>query len=184
MKNKITGNLWINLSLVLFLLVFSANGLFAAPKEKAAGASKSKTVAVDVKAGDCAACHKDKKVLPDNHVATKDMPYEGCVVCHAPGQGAGSLKGKIYGSHLHALRGIKCAMCHGQVKTPEAVEMNQCVTCHAAAKLAEKTKGIKPSNPHTSPHYGTDLDCNLCHHQHAKSENYCLQCHKFDFIVP
>lgn len=72
-----------------------------------------------------------------------------------------------------------------KAKTPEPVEMSQCVTCHGAtAKLAEKTKDIKPSNPHTSPHYGTDLDCNLCHHQHAKSENYCVQCHKFDFVVP
>lgn len=186
MKYTKNRNLWINLSLVLFLMIFSSNALFAAAKEKAAGTSKSKTAAADVKAGDCAACHKDKKVLPDNHVATREMPYEGCVVCHIPGQGdAGSLKGKIYGSHLHALRGIKCAMCHGQTKTPEPVEMNQCVACHGAtAKLAEKTKDIKPNNPHSSPHYGTDLDCNLCHHQHARSGNYCLQCHKFDFVVP
>ncbi len=33
--------------------------------------------------------------------------------------------------------------------------------------------------PHTSPHYGTELDCTLCHKQHAKNENYCNQCHKF-----
>jgi uncharacterized paraquat-inducible protein A len=27
--------------------------------------------------------------------------------------------------------------------------------------------------------------CNLCHHQHEKSENYCAQCHSnFDFKVP
>jgi cytochrome c oxidase cbb3-type subunit 3 len=37
-----------------------------------------------------------------------------------------------------------------------------------------------PPNPHTSPHYGTELDCNLCHRQHAKSENYCAQCHASD----
>jgi len=48
----------------------------------------------------------------------------------------------------------------------------------------QQEAGVKPSNPHTSPHYGMSLDCNLCHHQHAKSENYCSQCHKFDFKVP
>ncbi|MBW2098891.1 MAG: cytochrome c3 family protein [Deltaproteobacteria bacterium] len=32
-------------------------------------------------------------------------------------------------------------------------------------------------NPHNSPHYGADLDCNFCHHQHSKSENFCAQCH-------
>ncbi|HSD42833.1 MAG TPA: cytochrome c3 family protein [Burkholderiales bacterium] len=40
-------------------------------------------------------------------------------------------------------------------------------------------------NPHNSPHYGRDADCNLCHHQHAKSENYCAQYHeKWAFKVP
>jgi hypothetical protein len=42
----------------------------------------------------------------------------------------------------------------------------------------------KPTNPHTSPHYGTDLDCNLCHHQHAASEDYCAYCHDYDFKTP
>jgi hypothetical protein len=40
----------------------------------------------------------------DNHVATKDMPYEGCLVCHIPGKGnAETLTAKIPGSHLHSL---------------------------------------------------------------------------------
>ncbi|PKN71086.1 MAG: flavodoxin [Deltaproteobacteria bacterium HGW-Deltaproteobacteria-12] len=114
------------------------------------------------------------------------MPYEGCLVCHIPGEGnAGTLKAKIPGSHLHALKGVKCEQCHGKVKKPEPVEMSKCIACHGAtAKLAEKTAKIKPHNPHTSPHYGTELDCNLCHHQHTKSENYCAQCHKFNYIVP
>jgi hypothetical protein len=182
-KNKIS-KLFMGLSLVLFLVAVLAGGLDAAPKEKKASVAKAKTI--EVKAWDCAGCHKDKKVLPDNHMAIKEMSYDGCLMCHIPGQGkAGTLKGKIPGSHLHALKDVKCAQCHGKVKKPEPVEMSQCVACHGStAKLAEKTKDVKPNNPHTSPHYGTELDCNLCHHQHAKSENYCAQCHKFDFIVP
>lgn len=184
MTNEKTKKLLSIFSLVLFLLTVFAYSLYAAPKEKKAVASKAQTV--EVKAWDCSGCHKDKKVLPEKHVATKEMPYVGCLVCHIPGEGnAGTLKSKIPGSHLHALKDVKCAQCHGQAKKPEPVEMSQCVACHGStAKLAEKTKDVKPKNPHTSPHYGTDLDCNLCHHQHAKSENYCNQCHQFDFIVP
>ena len=60
-----------------------------------------------------------------------------------------------------------------------------CLVCHgSAAKVALKTQNTKPNNPHDSPHYGTQLDCNFCHRQHAKSEDYCAQCHKFNFVVP
>ncbi len=171
-------------SLGLFLIVILSGGIDAASKEKKAAVTKAKTV--EVKAWDCAGCHKDKKVLPGTHVPIKEMPYEGCLVCHIPGEkNAGTLRVKIPGSHLHALKGVKCEQCHGKVKKLAPVEMSKCVACHGAtAKLAEKTKDVKPSNPHTSPHYGTDLDCNLCHRQHAKSENLCAQCHKFDFVVP
>ena len=183
MKNRKANKLFGALLLVAFLVAVFAGGLYAAPKEERANVSKAK--AIQVKAWDCAGCHKDKKIIPDNHIAIKEMSYTGCLMCHVPGEGkAGTLKSKIPGSHLHAFKGIQCAQCHGKVKKPEPVEMSRCATCHDAVKLAEKTKDIKPSNPHTSPHYGTDLDCNLCHHQHAKSENYCARCHKFNFIVP
>jgi hypothetical protein len=185
MKGERTSRLWVVLSIVLFMIaMLLAGDLYAAPKEKKAAASTAKTA--DVKAWDCSGCHKDKKVLPDNHVAIKDMPYEGCLVCHIPGEGNdGSLKTKIPGSHFHALRGLNCAQCHGNVKKPQPVEMSKCIACHGAtAKLAEKTAKVRPQNPHESPHYGTDADCNLCHHQHAKSENLCNQCHKFDYVVP
>ncbi|WP_423837815.1 cytochrome c3 family protein, partial [Sutterella wadsworthensis] len=46
------------------------------------------------------------------------------------------------------------------------------------------TKNVKPTNPHTSPHYNADLDCVNCHVGHEPSENYCAQCHNFDFKVP
>lgn len=87
---------------------------------------------------------------------------------------------------LHASMGIKCAQCHGNVKKNEAVPMEKCVSCHGPTeKLAAKTANAKPRNPHENRHYGTEADCNLCHHQHKKSENFCLPCHqRFNFVVP
>ncbi len=182
MKHK--TNVLLVVSLVMFLFVVFAGGIDASAKEKKAVAPKAKVTAA--KAWDCAGCHKDKKVLPDSHVPIKEMPYDGCLVCHIPGEGnAGTLKVKVPGGHLHSLRGVTCEQCHGKVKKPEEVAMDKCVSCHGpTAKLAEKTANVKPHNPHESPHYGTDADCNLCHHQHKKSENLCAQCHKFDYVVP
>jgi hypothetical protein len=87
---------------------------------------------------------------------------------------------------LHAGRGIECAECHEDAKNPETPSMLKCVDCHGeTTKLAEKTANAKPRNPHENRHYGTEADCNLCHHQHKKSENFCLPCHqRFDFVVP
>lgn len=166
--------LWICLTGALMILVVSQL-LWAAPKLE-----MSKT---SVKAGDCQACHGKDKVLPDQHPDTKTMNWEACKACHNKDNLI--LTGKMPNSHHHLLAGVNCVKCHGKTKTPEALTMEQCVACHGStAKLAEKTKDVKPTNPHTSPHYGTELDCNLCHHQHAKSENYCAQCHKFDFKTP
>jgi hypothetical protein len=157
-------------SIAIFLVI--SQNLWAAPKLSQSNA----------KGGDCAVCHKTEKVLPEKHANTKAMNWEACKACHKENL---SLTGKLPGSHHHQLAGLNCVKCHGKTKTPEALTMEQCVACHGStAKLAEKTKDVKPTNPHTSPHYGTELDCNLCHHQHAKSENYCAQCHKFDFKIP
>ena len=159
------------LACALFLLMAAVQGVLAAPK-----------LLPKAKAGDWGACHGKDKVLPDNHPDTKTMNGKGCLACHK--EGKMSLVGKMPGSHVHQLAGVNCASCHGKGK-PEAVAMDKCVACHGStAKLAEKTAKVKPENPHTSPHYGTELDCNLCHHQHAKSENYCNQCHSFGFKVP
>jgi len=161
--------------IVLFCLI-----LAAAFVQSAAAAPKKNPKA---KGGDCAACHGKDKVLPASHPDTKAMNGKSCLACHKEGQM--SLVGKMPGSHTHQLAGITCASCHGKAKKPEAVAMGKCVACHGSTdKLAEKTAKVKPENPHTSPHYGTSLDCNLCHKQHAKSENFCAQCHKFEFKVP
>jgi len=158
---------------VVALLVFLGQVLWAAPK----------LVPSKARPGDCAACHVQKKMLPEKHVDAKAMNWAACKACH--NKAALSLTGKLPGSHIHQMASVNCAKCHGKSKKPEALTMEQCVACHGStAALTEKTKDVKPTNPHTSPHYGSDLDCNLCHHQHAKSGNYCSECHKFDFKTP
>jgi len=157
---------------IIMIFLFSQT-LWAAPK----------TTQSNAKAGDCAACHDKTKVLPEKHVDTKKMNWETCKTCHTKDKH--NLAGKLPGSHFHQLSEVSCIDCHGKTATPEALIMEQCVACHGStSKLAEKTKDVHPTNPHTSPHYGTELDCNLCHRQHTKSEIYCTQCHKkFNFKV-
>ncbi len=133
--------------------------------------------------GDCAACHAGKNPPPKDHVATRSLTMKDCLGCHAKGTAA-ALTGKLPLSHIHQLSGVTCARCHEDAKNPGPVAKTKCVSCHDPDKLAEATAGMKPVNPHTSPHYGRKSDCNLCHHQHERSENYCSQCHEFIFAVP
>lgn len=129
---------------------FFAHDRFLATARELGAKKQVKTVP---KAGDCQACHKDKKVLPENHPATADMNWKGCLMCHPSGEKG--LAGKIPGSHRHQLSGVSCVSCHGKVKKEESVKMAKCVSCHGdPAKLAEKTAGVKPTNPHTHPIMG------------------------------
>lgn len=134
------------------------------------------------KATDCAACHGADKVLPARHKSVKGMKLADCLTCHEPHDEM-SLAGKLPMSHTHQLAGQTCASCHGKGK-PKAVEGAACTGCHDVDKLVAKTESVKPHNPHTSPHYGKDLECTNCHVAHGKSQNYCNQCHQFDFRVP
>ena len=88
------------------------------------------------------------------------------------------------GAEKHAAKGVNCAVCHGTTNPPIAPETATCIQCHDKKALMEKTSKIKPTNPHTSPHYGDDLDCTNCHKMHSPSENYCSQCHNFEYKVP
>ena len=88
---------------------------------------------------------------------------------------------------LHAKEGVGCGKCHGKAKKTEPVSMETCLGCHGdgdSKALAALTVNAKPMNPHENRHFGTETDCNLCHHQHVKSVNYCQDCHpRFDFKV-
>lgn len=89
-----------------------------------------------------------------------------------------------FGADRHMALGMKCESCHGPDKKIETPEKEQCTQCHNVKALVAKTKNVKPHNPHDSPHYKQDLECTLCHLQHEAPENYCNQCHKFDFKLP
>ncbi|HNY64598.1 MAG TPA: cytochrome c3 family protein [Deltaproteobacteria bacterium] len=133
--------------------------------------------------GDCLACHAGgKKVLPDKHLSTKGMSFKDCMPCHEKDEV--SLRSKLPSSHVHTLSGISCQACHGK-KTPFAkMKYKDCLTCHSTETLAKApARGHFLPNPHNS-HYGTDVDCSLCHFQHKKSENMCTQCHDFKNVTP
>ena len=65
-----------------------------------------------------------------------------------------------------------------------APDIKTCTQCHNTKDLVEKTKDVKPTNPHVSPHYQDQLDCTNCHYMHGETENFCDQCHQFGFKVP
>lgn len=133
---------------------------------------------------DCVACHGDSKVLGARHKPVKAMKLADCTECHER-KTDDTLIGKLPGSHLHQLVAVGCADCHGATDKPEAVEAEKCLSCHGPlAKLVQRTAKVKPENPHHSPHWGDELDCTLCHQQHRKSEDYCAECHRFNYKVP
>ncbi len=86
---------------------------------------------------------------------------------------------------VHADNDVSCVDCHDQGQKREAVAMIRCLDCHDTEEVAEATADNPLTNPHRNDHYGTEADCNLCHHQHQVSENYCTPCHlRFTFEVP
>lgn len=92
-----------------------------------------------------------------------------------------------FGADRHVAKGVSCQMCHGQnmnMTDPEIPTIDTCVKCHPTSALVEKTKNVKPQNPHTSPHYQDKLDCTNCHLMHEEPVNFCDQCHQFGFKVP
>jgi len=93
--------------------------------------------------------------------------------------------GKAVRASKHAGNGVTCVQCHGKAAKKVVVPMQQCLSCHGDTKaLAARTAQVKPTNPHENRHFGTEADCNRCHHEHVASENLCLPCHRFAFKVP
>jgi Cytochrome c3 len=132
--------------------------------------------------GECNTCHKDKEVLPQGHVDTAEMKGSNCDSCHSEGET--SLRTKMPLSHKHKMEGMSCNDCHKEPAPYTAVSSNVCQGCHNDTKaLFEAAKEVAV-NPHFSPHDGKIPDCNKCHHQHKKSENYCSGCHGVESKVP
>lgn len=133
------------------------------------------------KGGECALCHKGNTMVPETHPDTKGMDLGQCMTCHRKDDP--KLTNVLPLSHSHLLSGVSCAGCHGEADPPKFVGTSHCLTCHKPEDLVEATKDVKEANPHNS-HYGPELDCDLCHHAHKPSENFCNQCHEFNFVIP
>ena len=93
-----------------------------------------------------------------------------------------------YTDHLHAQAMIDCAGCHGkEVPLPDTtVENGRCLACHGPKdQLAARSRpqDFPKRNPHDS-HLG-EIACTVCHHAHAESKVYCLDCHaNFAMKIP
>jgi hypothetical protein len=82
----------------------------------------------------------------------------------------------------HKAAGISCEGCHKENPPKGLVPTGVCTKCHGdQAKLANRTQKVIP-NPHES--HLENVKCELCHHAHKSSENYCSTCHEFDYKVP
>ncbi len=81
----------------------------------------------------------------------------------------------------HRDSGLSCADCHA-AEPAASVPMEQCLNCHQLPEPKNDYHGAP--DKHDSPHYGPELECENCHHEHEASEDFCAQCHEFDFQVP
>jgi hypothetical protein len=89
----------------------------------------------------------------------------------------------VAGSHKD--KGISCEGCHGSEENKTFVPAERCLMCHGGMpELVKKTEAVKPENPHASPHWGSRIECSVCHRQHEKTVDWCSHCHAFNFKVP
>ena len=85
----------------------------------------------------------------------------------------------------HKNNGVGCEGCHGAEEPRTFVPRERCLACHGGfSDLVKKTAAVKPENPHDSPHWGSRMECNVCHRQHETTVNWCAHCHAFNFKVP
>lgn len=88
-------------------------------------------------------------------------------------------------ARVHADKGVGCADCHGKARRPAPVASERCLACHGPfAALVQRTSSVKPLAPHDSPHWGADIECNVCHRQHERTVNWCAHCHMTEARVP
>ena len=167
-----------------FIFAFTLFLSFCAPfflLENARGQVKKNK---DAKPGDCVACHENGTVLPKGHPDTAKMNIEACTACHKKDHTEGkkplSLTGKLSLSHTHALGGNNCIACHGNEQA--TLEPGNCLVCHKG--FGDGKNRLNPSLPKVHDTHMGDLPCNLCHKAHAKSVNFCSQCHEWKYIVP
>ena len=114
----------------------------------------------------CASAPKEKAAEKPAQVATQTAATDGFL------------------AGVHAKKQVNCEACHGTGgnlvdDNEQPVNMN-CVKCHGAlSEVAKKATGH--INPHKS-HLG-EINCTTCHHGHAPSQVYCLNCHAFEMKI-
>jgi len=151
------------LGISLLILFFSGHGKASTQAELVKSADPAK----------CAECHGDDPVLPKGHPDTANMVLRECRDCH---QDMGLSLG-----HIHTLAGNDCETCHME-NPAEAPTMEDCFACHE--DYAESENYLNPTLPKVHDSHMGDLACDLCHKIHGKSENFCAQCHDWNYIVP
>jgi hypothetical protein len=140
------------------------------------------SVRESVPAGDCAACHGEKKVLPGGHEETRAMKMAECADCHAGAEQ--NLRSRIPLGHIHGLHGTGCGGCHKDPAKPGQLSTGDCLVCHKSFEVVAGRTATRRPDPHNSPHYGNSVDCDVCHRIHKPSENFCAQCHDWKLTVP
>lgn len=100
-----------------------------------------------------------------------------CTVCMALFVGVQAYAQKSQPSLTQPHADLACKECHGVAKPSQPPASAACLTCHGPMdKLVESTAKL-PMNPHTSPHWGTDVPCGVCHKEHQPARNICAYCH-------
>ncbi|MBU2646291.1 cytochrome c3 family protein [bacterium] len=133
----------------------------------------------------CTQCHKAKEAEGTNPILDKArIMGMDCSECHNSNKKGRKPKDKLPLVHHHLKNGIACLDCHDSEGDPQALTTEKCLSCHGSFDdVAAKTAGMDP-DPHNSPHYGKEQDCELCHRQHKESENFCSECHEWKLNVP
>ena len=150
----------------------------------AADAAKP-TWKADVEFTKCSVCHGEKTGLPKDHPSPTDPAKSNCLECHKSMEES-TLRTKVPLAHLHEMHGVTCGDCHDSSAPPQALDSDQCLNCHGPfddLKKKWKQRADSEKNPHDS-HYQEALTCDACHHAHSSSENFCAQCHNWEYKVP
>lgn len=122
-----------------------------------------------------------------------------CASCHIIQPYYQSWKSSNLLANKHAEKGVECLDCHHQgyaEKVQEGLKFitgnyesplkerefsrEECLKCHEDFDKVIAATDFGSSNPHDA-HFA-DLECNLCHKMHRKSEVYCAQCHQFEWF--
>lgn len=100
-----------------------------------------------------------------------------CTVCLLLFAGAQAQAQKPEMPRTTAHADLACKECHMVAKPVQPPDSKACLTCHGPMDKVVASTAKLPMNPHTSPHWGTDVPCGTCHKEHKPDRNICAYCH-------